>query len=168
MNDSDETNDAAASGATARWAAPSTAKERTAVQRAVDRLLDALAPERIVARSASPPVPIERYRTRRGCILQAPTAAVSVSWFPDAAQDGATGELHIVAWRGVLSQPGSARRTPGAAIVRELALRPVDCGTDAWEWRATDGSLHDLQAVVALCRELLEAQTAGETGEDRS
>src|SRR5262245_52093206 len=112
--DDDAPTEPAAPRGDARWDATPTAKERAAVQRAVDRLLDELAPQRTVTRGPARPLPVERYRTRHGCILQAPTAAVSVSWFPDATQDGATGELHVAAWRGVLSQPGSARRVAGA------------------------------------------------------
>jgi hypothetical protein len=92
-----------------RWNDPPTHKARTGVQRSVDRLLGALAPERTVIRAARPPQPVERYRTPSGCILQAATAAVSVSWFPDLAGDGGFGELQVLAWRGVVSRPGSAR-----------------------------------------------------------
>ena len=159
-DDTDEMDGAPAEGAVARWDATPATKARAAVQRAVDTLLDVLAPQRAVARGPERPVAIERYRTRHGCILQAPTAAVSVSWFPDASQDGVTGELHVVAWRGVLSQPGSARRVAGAAVVRELVLRPVDRGADAWAWGATDGATYDSAAVAALCLTLLEARGA--------
>jgi hypothetical protein len=86
---------------------------------------------------------------------------VTVSWFADAGQDVAAGELHVAAWRGVVSHPGSARRTPGAEVVRELVLRPVDRGTEPWAWRATDGTLYDTEAVVALCFALLEEQVGG-------
>lgn len=161
MDDLDTTKGETVDGAGARWMAPSTAKERSAVERAVARLLDELAPERVVSRRAPLPLPIERDRTPRGCVLQAPTAAVSVSWFPDQGMDAASGELHVAAWRGVVSQPGSARRVPGASVVRELLLQPVDRGVSGWEWRATDGTLYDTDGVVGLCLALLEAAAAG-------
>src|SRR5881275_3137202 len=94
------------------WAAPPSQKTRNDVKRAVDRLLDALAPERVVSRAARIPVPVERHRTPRGCVLQAAAAAVSVTWFPEAVTDMAFGELQVTAWRGVVSRPGSAHRVP--------------------------------------------------------
>ena len=162
MDDSDELESAAGGSLAGRWEVRSAARERTAVQRSVARLLDALAPDRVVTRSAPVPVPIDRYRTRRGCILQGPTAAVSVSWFPDEAQDAAAGELHVAAWRGVVSHPGSARRVPGAAVVRELVLRPADRGAEAWAWRASDGTLYDTEALVTLCLALLATQASAD------
>ena len=56
-----------------------------AIQRSVKTLLDLLAPERATSRSERAPVRIEPYRTPSGCVLQAPTAALSVAWFPGAA-----------------------------------------------------------------------------------
>lgn len=149
-------------GAEPRWAAPPTAKERGAVQRAVDRLLDELAPERATGRAVRPPVPVERHRTPRGCILQAAAAAVSVSWFPDAADDAALGELQIVAWRGVVSRPGSAHRVEGATVARERVLRPVEGGPAVWAWRAEDGTVYDTDALVASCLAMLEEQMSVE------
>jgi hypothetical protein len=163
MNDPAETNDGTAGsvgGVASRWDAPSTSKERTAVQRAVDRLLDALAPARVVTRATQLPTPIKRHRTPRGCVLQAATAAVSVSWFPDAGQDVMAGELHVAAWRGVVSQPGATRRVSGATVARELVLRPVGRGGDPWAWQTADGTTYDAQALAALCLTLLEAQAS--------
>src|SRR5438067_8418362 len=118
--DDDGREPAGDADADAAWTTPPSVKERTGVQRAVDRLLDALAPERTVTRAPRLPrlpLPVERHRTPRGCILQAPGAAVSVSWFPDAATDAAFGELQVIAWRGTVSRPGSAHRDPGGATV---------------------------------------------------
>jgi hypothetical protein len=143
------------------WVAPPSVKARAGVQRAVDRLLDALAPERVVSRAPRIPTPVERHRTPRGCVLQAAAAAVSVSWFPDAATDAAFGELQVLAWRGVVSRPGSAHRAAGgAAIARELLLRPVEGGADGWAWRAADGAVYDTDALAAHCAALLEEQVA--------
>ena len=162
MDDSHDTNEAAITGVTTRWATRPSGKEQTAVQRAVDRLFRALAPDHAVSRATALPVPLDRQRTRRGCILQAPTAAVSVGWFPDAGRDPAAGALHVATWRGVVSRPGSARRVSGAAVVRELVLRPADCGSDVWAWRAPDGTCYDTDALVALCLPLLGAQASGD------
>jgi hypothetical protein len=154
------------------WMAPPTLKERTGVQRAVARLLDELAPDRAVTRAPAIPVPIERHRTPRGCILQAAAAAVSVSWFPDANSDAEFGGLQVIVWRGIVSRPGSAQRGPGGAtIVRELMLRPVDdkpaggaAGAAAeWAWRTDDGTIYDTDALVAFCLSLLEQQVTGST-----
>ncbi|MGZ8411896.1 MAG: hypothetical protein ACXW05_04130, partial [Gemmatirosa sp.] len=141
------------------WAAPPSQKTRNNVKRAVDRLLDALAPERVVKRAPRIPVPVERHRTPRGCVLQAAAAAVSVTWFPDAATDMAFGELQVTAWQGVVSRPGSAHREPeGATVTSETTLVPVAGGPDGWAWRAAGGTVYDTEALVAHCAALLEAQ----------
>lgn len=143
------------------WTAPPSVKARGGVQRAVNALLDALAPERVVSRAPRIAVPVERHRTPRGCVLQAAAAAVSVTWFPDATADGAFGELQVTAWRGVVSRPGSAHRAPaGASVARELTLVPVEDGTGGWAWRAADGTTYDTDALVAQCAALLEEQVA--------
>jgi hypothetical protein len=163
MTDDDDQLDAAGAAANGRhvWAAPPSQKTRNDVKRAVDRLLDALAPERVVKRAPRIPVPVERHRTPRGCVLQAAAAAVSVTWFPDAATDMAFGELQVTAWQGVVSRPGSARREPeGAAVTSETTLVPVEGGRDGWEWRAADGTVYDTDALAAHCAALLEAQVA--------
>lgn len=138
---------------------PLSARERTAVQQAVDRLLHVLAPERAVSRAVAPPEAIERHRTPRGCILQAATGAVSVSWFPDAASGALIGELQVVVWRGTVSRPGSSRRVAGATVVRELVVHPVDGGVAGWGWRDADGAVHDTDALAARCLALLREQT---------
>jgi hypothetical protein len=165
MHDTDDAGDSSSTSANsgARWSAPPTAKERGAVQRAVERLLDELAPERATGRAVRPQVAIERHRTPRGCILQATTAAVSVSWFPDAADDAALGELQIVLWRGVVSRPGSAHRVEGATVVRERVLHPVEGGPAAWAWRGDDGTVYDTDTLAAECLAMLEAQITAET-----
>jgi hypothetical protein len=141
------------------WAAPPSHKARAAVKRAVDRLLDALAPERVVSRAPRIPVPVERHRTPRGCVLQAAAAAVSVTWFAEGPSDLAFGELQVTAWQGVVSRPGSAYRVPeGATAASETTLEPVEGGPDGWEWRAADGTVYDTDALVAHCAALLEAQ----------
>jgi hypothetical protein len=144
-----------------RWAAPTTHQARGSVKRAVDRLLDALAPERVVKRAPRLPAAIERHRTPRGCVLQAAAAAVTVTWFPDAAADATIGELQVTAWRGVVSRPGSAHRAPGgASVASELTLVPVDRGADGWAWRAADGTIYDTEALVAHCGAVLEQLVA--------
>jgi hypothetical protein len=176
-----------------RWTDLPTQKARAGVQRAVARLLDALAPERAVVRTARPRQPVERHRTPQGCVLQGPAAAVSVSWFPDAASDAAYGELQVLAWRGVVSRPGSAHReAAGATIARALVLRPDEreapaaarasdgetddetTGAEAesvgveWGWRAEDGTCYETDALAAHCLALLEQQVAGDVTAVRS
>lgn len=145
---------------------PPTAKERTGVQHAVVRLLDALAPERAAGRVSAPSDAIERFRTPRACILQAPAGAVTVSWYADAASDASFGELQVVAWRGTVSRPGSAQRVGGAVVVGELALHPVEGVAGQWIWRATDGTTYDTDALAAHCLALLQERMAdaGATG----
>jgi hypothetical protein len=142
---------------------PPTVKQRNAVQQEVGRLLDALAPERAAHRTGVIRAPIERHRTPRGCILQAPAGAVSVSWFADSAQGAELGELQVVAWRGTVSRPGSSQRSAGAEVVEELVLRPVDGGASGRAWRAVDGTTYSTDALVEHCLGLLEQWTVTET-----
>ena len=93
---------------------PPTTKQKAAVQRAVKTLLDQLAPERATTRALRQPVRIEQHRTPNGCVLQAPTAALSVSWFPEGADIDALGELQIVLWRGIAYRRGATPRQEAA------------------------------------------------------
>lgn len=144
------------------WTVPPTAKERNAVQRAVTALLDELAPERVVSRGERIAVPVEQHRTPNGCVLQAPSVAVSVSWFPDADDDAALGELDVVVWRGVVSRRGAPPRREGATITGELVLRPVESSSGGFVWRAADGKTYDTDALAAKCLSLLEERMAAE------
>ena len=94
---------------------PPTAKEKNSVQRSVNSLLDTLAPERTTTRADRAPVPVEQHRTPTGCVLQAPTAALTVRWFADTSNDAAFGELHVCIWRGVVSRRGSTPTPDGAS-----------------------------------------------------
>ena len=140
---------------------PPTVKMRNAAQQEVNRLLDALAPERATARRLVTPGEVERHRTPRGCILQAPAGAVSVSWFADSAQGGELGELQVMAWRGKVSRPGSVERSTGAVLLEELVLRPVENRMGAMVWETTDGTMYNTDSLVAHCLELLEQRIAG-------
>jgi hypothetical protein len=102
------------------------AKQRTGVQHAVNKLLDALAPERAPARLGAPEPALQRIRSPRGCILQGPTQAISVSWFPTTTTEASLGELQVMGWRGVVSRPGSARRGTGAEAMWRTELHPVE------------------------------------------
>ena len=144
----------------APWTASPTAKEKHAVQRSVTALLDSLAPERVVKRVERITLPVEQHRTPTGCVLQAATAAVSVSWFPDPSNDAILGELHVVVWRGIVSRRGSPRRPEGATVTKELVLKPVERPSDECVWRAEDGKLYDTPALTARCLALLEEQIA--------
>jgi len=133
-------------------------KEKNAVARAVTALLDELAPERVLRR-VEQLGQVEQHRTPTGCVLQARTAAVSVSWFAPGGSQTTLGELHIVVWRGTLSRRGSPRQKEGATIVAELMLRPIEQPADALLWRDTDGKEYDTASLSAHCLALLEAQT---------
>jgi hypothetical protein len=140
------------------WTASPSAKAKNAVQRAVTALLDELAPERVLKRGEQINVPIEQHRTPNGCVLQAATAALSVSWFVDAGADAALGELHVVVWRGVVSRRGSPQRRDGAAIVKEVILHPIQRAPDDLVWRSTTGGDYDTANLAAHCVALLEEQ----------
>jgi len=147
----------------ALWGRPDegpTAKQRVAVQHAVTRVLDALAPERPPARAGEARGPVRRYRSPRGCVLQGDGVAVSVSWYP-ATTDTALGELRVIAWAGIVSLPGAARRAAGGArlLVEELFL-PVGPAGDEWGWTTGNGDVLDTAALVARCLHLLAGPTA--------
>jgi hypothetical protein len=136
--------------------APPTLKERNAVQRSVDRLLDVLAPEKALRRGESPTLAVEAHRTPSGCVLQGPTTALSVSWFADASEDLTLGELQIVLWRGTVARRGVARPPKGAVVERELVLHPADAALDGCVWKAVDGQRFDSESLAAYCVGLLD------------
>lgn len=128
------------------------------MQRAVTALLDELAPERVLKRAERIHVPVEQHRTPTGCVLQAATAALTVSWFADARAGTTLGELHVIVWRGVVSRGGSTRRPEGATITKEVVLYPIDRTLDDSVWRDADGTEYDTAGLAAKCAALLEAQ----------
>jgi hypothetical protein len=141
-----------------RWSAGPTAKAKTAVQRSVTALLDALAPERVLSRVDQATGSIEQHRTPTGCVLQAGAAAVSVSWFAEATNDAALGELRVIVWRGRLARRGANRGEKGATVVAELVLRPIEASVDDCRWQSTDGTRYDTASLAAKCLTLLEEQ----------
>lgn len=143
----------------AAWSGPTTAKGKNAVLRSVKSLLDLLAPERATSRSERAPVRIEPYRTPSGCVLQAPTAALSVAWFPGAASTSDLGQLHVVLWRGVVTRRGDGVPRESASVLREWTLRPLDVSSDVPRWRADgDGAEYDIQGLADHCLALLDEQ----------
>ena len=163
------TSTATPSGGFAAWPDRPTAAQRTGAQHAVARLFDALAPQKPPARREGPAPAIQRHRSPSGCILQAATRAVTVSWFPASTNDTALGELQMIIWRGTVSRPGSARRAAGGAVVEQqetFVLTPGTVGAitattgDDWLWRGTDGTGYDAQAFAARCLALLDEEAA--------
>jgi hypothetical protein len=142
---------------------PPTANEKNAVQREVTRLLDALAPERVTTRASQPDVStsVEQHRTPNGCILQGSAAAVSVTWYAEAADRGRVGELQVVLWRGVVFRRG-ARATPEAAqVILQEVLNPIERPTGAAVWRSHDGTTYDTPSLAAHCMTLLAEEMPG-------
>ncbi|HXT14922.1 MAG TPA: hypothetical protein VN706_04790 [Gemmatimonadaceae bacterium] len=137
---------------------PPTSKEKNAVQREVGRLLDELAPERTSAHAGRSMEAIQRHRTPTGCILQGANAALSVTWYVDAAERGRVGELQIVLWRGIVSRRGSGKTPEPAEVVRQEVVNPVERPTDECIWRSDDGTGYDTTGLIAHCVMLLEAQ----------
>jgi hypothetical protein len=144
---------------TPMWTSAPSAKTKSAVQRSVTALLDALAPERVLKRVQQLDGAVEQHRTPTGCVLQAATCAVSVSWFPDATKDSALGQLDIVVWRGKVARRGVPRSPKNATVVAELVLRPVEPPADDCIWQAAeDGVRYDTASLAAHVLSLLEAQ----------
>ena len=138
------------------WTASRSMKQKNAVQRSVNALLDMLAPERILTRGEREKFLIEQHRTPTGCVLQAPSAALSVSWFEDESH--ALGELHILLWRGVVTRRGGTAGRDVATLVKEAVLDPIDPPNDGRVWRAADGTEYDTASLAAHCGTLLEGE----------
>ena len=128
------------------------------MQRNVNALLDALAPERVLTRGDAAKMTVETHRTPTGCVLQGPGAALSVSWFADPNRS--IGELHVVLWRGIVSRRGAGAQKEGATIVQELVLSPIDGASNDRVWRSGDGAEYDTASLAAHCLALLERQMA--------
>jgi hypothetical protein len=137
---------------------PQTSKEKNAVQREVTRLLDTLAPERATARPSRLITSVQQHRTPNGCILQAAEAALSVTWYVEAADRGRVGELQVVLWRGIVSRRGSAPTTDPAEVVRREVLNPIERPTDDCIWRSDAGTAYDTAGLAAHCLALLEGK----------
>jgi hypothetical protein len=140
--------------------APPSLKERNAVQRLVEHLLDELAPEKALRRGEVPAALVQAHRTPSGCVLQGPTVALSVSWFADATEDLTLGELQVVLWRGTVARRGVARPVKGAVPEREFVFRPVEIARETFGWLATDGREFDSDALAIHCVDLLQALPA--------
>lgn len=145
-----------------QWNVSATAKAKTAVERSVTQLLDALAPERVLNRVAELRGPVEQHRTPTGCLLQAADCAVSVSWFADGTTPHELGELHVLVWRGKVARRGNAKPPKGATMVADLVLHPIEPPADECLWEAVDGTRYDTASLAAKCLALLETQIAGQ------
>ena len=146
---------------TRSWSVSPSAKAKNAVERSVTALLDALAPERVLKRVEQLPGPVEQHRTPSGCVLQAATAAVTVSWFPSGGADTGIGELHVLVWHGSVARRGAGRAKQGATLITELVLLPVEPSEEGAIWRSADGTRYDTAALAAKCISLLEEQVVG-------
>jgi hypothetical protein len=148
------------------WPLSPTSKAKNAVQRSVTTLLDELAPERALRRLERVEGSVEQHRTPTGCVLQAPLAAISVSWFPDGGSIAALGELHIVVWRGTVTRLGTPPTRNGARVISELVVRPIEPPESDCVWVAVDGMRFDTAALAAKCLSLLEAESGAATSSD--
>jgi hypothetical protein len=145
------------------WSGESTMKTRSAIQRSVNALLDELAPQRVLKRADEAQGPIQQYRAPSGCVLQAATCAVSISWFADATPESAFGELHIRVWQGTVTRRGGHRGAHNAVMLSELVLRPIETQLYSGLWGAADGTKYDSTMVAAKCSGLLGAQMLAAT-----
>ena len=147
----------------AAWSSPPSLKSRGIIQRAVNSLLDHLAPERGLKLNEKQTGPVEQHRTPNGCVLQAEKAALSVSWFSGAANDPSLGELRVVVWRGVVSRRGAPKRREIATVVSEMVVHPIENAATDTVWRSGDGTQYSTPSLAAACTRLLDQQVLRET-----
>jgi len=140
------------------WSAAPSAKLKSAIQRSVTALLDELAPQRVLKRVEQLQGPVEQHRTPHGCVLQAATCAVSVSWFPDVTKQSALGELHILVWRGKVTRRGTITSPKKAELATEFVLVPIEQPVDDCLWLAPDGLRYGTAMLAAKCLALLQEQ----------
>jgi hypothetical protein len=145
------------------WSSPPSLKSRGIIQRAVNSLLDHLAPERGLKLNEKATGPVEQHRTPNGCVLQAEKAALSVSWFSGAANDQSLGELRVVVWRGVVSRRGAPKRKEIATVVSEMVVHPIENAATDTVWRAGDGAQYSTPSLAATCTRLLDQQVLRES-----
>ncbi|MEW5916624.1 MAG: hypothetical protein AB1762_09470 [Gemmatimonadota bacterium] len=145
-------------GALPPWGGGPSAKTKSAVQRTVNALLDELAPQRVLKRADEVHGPIEQYRAPSGCVLQAATCAVTISWFADPTAEAALGELHIRVWQGTVTRRGGRRAPHNAVMVSEFVFRPVESPLNYCVWEASDGTQYDTSMLAAKCSALLGDQ----------
>src|SRR5688572_24834207 len=146
-----------------QWSMSPNSRARNAVQRSVTALLDELAPERVLTRVERLAGPVEQHRTPTGCVLQAASSAVSVSWFSETSKEGTLGELHVLVWRGKVTRRGTPVGGKKAAVVAELVLHPIEPPADDFSWRTADGTRYSTASLAAKCLELLQAQVVSDT-----
>jgi hypothetical protein len=142
------------------WTAGPSVKAKNAVQRNVVALLDELAPQKELTRGDRIKLRVEQHRTPTGCVLQAATAALTVSWFGEADSNAPFGELHVVVWRGVVTRRGAPPIRDGATVLKELVLFPIEPPSGDRVWRTTDGKEYGTATLAAECLALIEEQTA--------
>lgn len=102
---------------------------------------------------------VEQHRTPTGCVLQAPNAALTVSWFGPAGGDKSLGQMRIIVWQGTVSRRGSPAKKQGATVVRELVFHPIERPTSEKVWRDEQGQEYDTASLAAACLTLLKEQT---------
>jgi hypothetical protein len=132
-----------------------TARQRTAIQQEVVRLLDDLAPASAPTRRSAPAAAVKAYRWPNRCILQGASRAISVSWFPGSADEHSLGELLVISWRGTVSLPGLGHRGSDEAVaVTQLLLHLEPASFDGWEWRTAAHDVAGLgtSALADYCR----------------
>ena len=131
-------------------------KANKLADRAVSSLLDTLAPERSLSGRAPAGEPFEPHRTPTGCILQAATAAVSVSWFPDSTHEIGHGELYVAVWRGTVARRGMTATGRSAAIMSDIVFSLVSPPQDHLLWEGPDGTRFDTPSLASKCLRLLQ------------
>jgi hypothetical protein len=144
-----------------------TTKQRLAVHREVERLLDDLAPQRPPPRAGVPDVAVKLHRAPGRCVMQTASGAVSASWFPGHGSDETLGELQVIEWRGVVSLPGSARRADvGAVVLGTTLFHPVEARAGEWVWRTAGGAPPlTTDELMEYCRSRLHLAPEGRATE---
>ena len=140
------------------WFRSRSVKAKSEFRKHVTALLDALAPEKQLGKAVQNARIVGQHRSPDGCILQAPTTALQLSWH--AEKDDSPGSLHVVLWNGVLSRRGAPRRE-GATVVSEEVYSPEEAPTDDRVWRGSDSTLYSSATLAEHCLALLERHSNG-------
>ena len=139
-----------------------THRQRSAVSREIDHLMQQLARGFSEVAAALPERGLTIQRAPHRSILQARERAVTVSWFPASYPEQSLGELHVLVWVGVVSVPGGTQRARGGASIVESSVFHLvwsDGAAPRWQLEE-DGASWSTESLAERCLARLEQVSA--------